>query len=277
MTEATPGVVGPASTTGGTVENPAAPAADAPWFSTLPADLHSEGSITKYQSSEELARGHVALSKMLGDKTNHIPLPAAGDTAAFRSTMEALGLPKAVDSYTLTDVKDMPPELGANNDMAEAFRQASFELGILPQQAQGLFEKMVGFIANGQQEATAGQSQQADADIAALQQKHGDAFKRVVDAAGLVADHYGLTKVLNDAGLGTNATIVEFLASMSDQIGEDRSPSRGNGSPFAGNPADLIEQANALTRQMISTPNRAEKLALAQKAADLRARAALGK
>lgn len=89
------------------------------------------------------------------------------DKAAYR---KALGVPDNADGYEFQVPKDMPEGLTYDNDLAAKFKAKSHELGLTPDQAQGLhdmqMEHMTGSL-EGYQKQMADQAAEREAEVSA--------------------------------------------------------------------------------------------------------------
>jgi len=120
-------------------ETPATPAeeGEAPsLMDLLPEDLRSDPSLQPFKDVPELAKSFVHAQRMIGMEKLPVPGPNATDED-WNVVYDKLGRPEAPDKYELP----APPEgFELDPEMASAFRETAHKLGLLPQQAAGLFD-----------------------------------------------------------------------------------------------------------------------------------------
>lgn len=212
-------------------------------------------------------RGLVAARKMIGEQPeNLLKLPTAGDADGLRSVLHKLGLPETPDAYTLQPVEG----IAHDTDLAKAFTSAAFDAGILPQHAQAVFEKVGGFLKEFEAQQAQAVQNREHADMQALTAKFGSALDDTLARAEAVANHYGVTDAINEAGLGTNPAIVGLLSSVWPTIQEDSVGGRRDSSMGSvKTPEQYMAEARELQRQALSETVRSRQLELSTAASRL--------
>jgi hypothetical protein len=197
------------------------PPGDAPWYAQgVTSDEHKTWLQNKgYGSLEDTIAAHRSLESKLGAGRFSVPSDwtnAEQATAAYK----ALGLPDQVgDNY-----KFELPE-GADPALSTGFAEAAHATGVLPHQAQALFQWYTGLEAAQGEAAATAQREAATADIAALKSGAGwGADFEANDAiAGQAAKAFGLEQKMPAlaAALGAKGAL-QFLYDLGKKIGEDK-------------------------------------------------------
>lgn len=235
---------------------------------TLPADLKSHTALAKITNVEHMARSYISAQKMIGkDPDRVVELPGAEDLEGRRAVLERLGLPKDTTGYKLEAPQGAPEFLAPKGPLAEGFTAAAHKLGILPDQAAGVYQ----WFAGAMSETAKMQASQEDAAHAentrALQAKYGAAFDQNIAAANFGVDKVGgdeLRALLDSKGLGTHPLVIEAFSQIGKMLAEDGigdTRGGGGGNPFGGAlaPDEARAKARDLQAQAMKEPNMAER------------------
>ena len=112
------------------------------WMANLPDELKGDATLSRYQSLEELARGHVEARKVASSR---IVLPGAEDDAAWSKFGEALR-PADPSEYAIGLPEGVDPA-GPAAKFADAFRAKAHEIGLPPRWAKALADWNNEFVA----------------------------------------------------------------------------------------------------------------------------------
>jgi hypothetical protein len=204
------------------------------WVSNLPEDLRVSESITKYKSVEELAKGHVNLSKMIGK--DKIALLNENSTDEEKDSFyKALGRPDDVSGYEINLEGD---DIEINETRMEEFKGVAHKIGLNPQQAQVLAEFD---IAN--QRAMVEQQEQQRAEAIAgveaqLRREMGQTFdSQLSNVKNLVEKYFDEDGRADLYNLETNPSIVRGLAKLAKDMGADTLVDGNKGSLLTPNQA----------------------------------------
>ncbi len=195
------------------------------WRATLPEELKAAPSLAKFQDPAALAKSYIEAEKLIGKKGVIVPGEGASEAeqAAFR---KALGVPDAPDAYEIK-VENVPAHIW-NDDAAALLRQGAHQLGLTPQQAQGLASWYSGLLHQADEKA----AETADAE---LRQEWGPRYERNTTLAAQAAKELlgpEAAAVLKSAGLAHNPTLLKALARMGEAIApHDGSAGMGTGGP----------------------------------------------
>lgn len=228
---------------------PAAPPADQPWHAALPENIRGESRLHQFKDVASLAQGYLSAAGLVGrDPARLVELPenAEGRTALMRK----LGLPEKVEDYGLADVKDTGDFGSVKGDVAKGFAAAAHAAGVLPEQAQALFDWYANMAHGGQKALREQAGVQATAQIEAIKTELGAAFNERVASASAAAKHFGLTDALNEAGLGTHPGVIKALAALGATLkeGEGGAPRGGQGGSKL-TPVEARAKANSLMQR----------------------------
>lgn len=240
----------------------------------LPEDLRNDTALGKVADLEGLARGYVSAQKFVGVPHDEIVrLPRADDHEARRGVLQRLGLPEKVDDYKIEQPKDVPEHLGLDKPLGKWFVAKAHELGVLPEQAQGIYHGLVGELTTAFKDEEARLDAEAEENVRAIRAEFGPAFDQRLAAANFAADKFGVKQVLNDAGLGAHPAVVKMLSEVGRLVSEDGSgDGSGGGGDFGSTPTPGESKARAdeLTSKALSMPMGSERKRLIEQAAKMR-------
>lgn len=243
--------------------------------SALPEDLRDHPSIAKAEKPEDFIRQAINAEKLVGVNPNRVlTIPEPGDTDGFRSALYKLGLPEAMDNYTIEPPKDADgnPLQGFNTDteLAKGFLSKAHEAGVMPKQAEALYHWFAEQ-TQGHQKAQAEKAEQAfNENIATLKEQWGDNYDANLGLADFAAKKLGILDKVNDAGLGHDPDVLGALAQVGKLLGEDHEVTPGGSGNAA---AGYREQAMDLLRRAQETRNPREAKRLNEEAQQFFAKA----
>lgn len=206
-----------------------APAAN--WREQLPQELREEASLRDIKDVASLAKSYVHAQRMVG--ADKIALPGRNATPDdWSAVFDRLGRPASPEAYAFErpEAGDLPYD----EALEQAFRGKAHELGLLPQQARGLFDwwlqtQMQAF-RELQRNAQSGRHENEQR----LRGEWGMAYDRHVDAANTALRRFAdeeLTGRLGE-GLGNDPAFIRFCAKVGALLAEDRLT--GAGAPQGG-------------------------------------------
>jgi len=249
----------------------------------LPQELREDPNIAKHQDLEGFARTFKHAQQMVGKDPSQIVEKPQDPTDADqrRQFLSHLGLPDTADGYQLQQPKDSegnPIEaVPTDTDLAKGFIQKAHEVGILPDQAQELFD----WFGQQVQETTTGQrqqtEQQAQQNIEQLKKEWGQAFDQNVRAANFAVEQLdegqdgSLREKLDRAGLGSDPEGIKGLSRIGKMMSEDGSAATGaeKGSSGFGNamaPDEARARGKEILRQSHQATSNTRQKELAQEA-----------
>jgi hypothetical protein len=110
------------------------------FMKTLPQDLQQNASLSRYTTTESLARAYVNLERTLGSEK--VPIPKdPNDQEAWDRYYVAGGRPPEPKAYQFQKPDRMPEGMVWDDNMEGWWRQAAFESGLSQRQAQKLVDQ----------------------------------------------------------------------------------------------------------------------------------------
>jgi len=248
------------------------------WREALPEDLRSDQALAKYQNFEDLARGVVNSQRLIGkDPNSLVEVPAERSLENLKPVLQKLGLPENADGYQLKAGEGVSEALKPDSDLAKGFIQKAHEIGVLPEQAQAVYDWFASTMGETMSSSEEAQAEQAAENIQTLQTEFGQAFDAKIAAADRAVEKFGgkeLREEINNSPLATSPRLIKFLASVGDMLQEDGGDGHGSGEfgrPVT--PAEAKARADDLTRRANELPfNDPERRRLTEEAVKIRAR-----
>lgn len=231
------------------------------WRDALPEDLRAHESLSKIANMEGMARSLVSAQKMIGNRNfdRMVEVPDTTDADGVRALQMRLGLPEKAEDFKLQELKDAPETMGLDKPLAKAFTETAHKLGILPGQAQGLFQWFSDQTAAAlAQQDTDFEAEDTERELA-LKAEWGAAFHQNSAAADFAVEKLGgqkLRDILNDAGVGLEPVVLNALVKVGRMLAEDRVGSDGQPDfKFGDTPEPNAARAKAreLQKQAINT------------------------
>ncbi len=199
--------------------------ADQRFRDALPEDIRGHEGFAKVANLEGMARSFLSGQKMTGmDPNKFVEVPKPEDADAVRAVMTRLGLPGEAKDFTLSAPKDVTAGFGPSEPLAKGFAEAAHKAGILPSQAQGIYEWFTGTMGETMTGQETAKNASAEENVRVLEGKWGAAFDQKVAVANFAIDKLGgedLRKVFNEAGVGTNPLVMEALVKIGGMLAED--------------------------------------------------------
>jgi hypothetical protein len=210
----------------------AAGAAPVGFLDSLPEDLRGEPSLRTFTDPVSLAKSYVNAQRLIGADKVAKPSKSWSDDQ-YNDFYNAIGRPEDPKAYKL-EIN------GADDGELEGFRQAMWEAGLQPRQA----EKIARFISDMGEQATSGSQERAEAAVyqaeQELRQEFGQAFEQRMALAQSAArtllgpdgmDMFENVQLSDGRMLGDHPDVVRMFANLAEQIGEDS---------LLGEPTELV-------------------------------------
>ena len=188
---------------GGTGDSPAAET----WHSSLPEELRSNESLTKFESIEDLAKSFVEIGGQVDSMKEKLPQ-----------------IPDDANSYAYDVEPDLAKANILNDELVEGFKPIAHKLGFSQQQFQGVldvFKEQAVQGAKAMREAAAAQLSKTTEE---LKGEYGDKYDTHLDKAKSLAKNLGgsdLRQALAQTGMGANPSFIKFMFKLVDVVSED--------------------------------------------------------
>lgn len=195
-------------------------------------DLRQNPTISGYRTLDDLAKSHVSLEKMLGQKDRLLTLPTENSSDEERAEFYAkLGRPDEPAGYSLSD-PELPegiPE--ANKDLVEGFRAKAHEAGLSTDQANALYSWFRQTEAGALTQTKEQREQAAREATEALRFEWGSAFDSKLQVAedALSDQPEEFVDFLKQNGLNNHPQMVRLLAQLGEARQEDAPRNSGAG------------------------------------------------
>ena len=222
------------------------------FIDTLPEDIRAESSLQNIQDVGQLAKGYVHAQRMVG--ADKVPIPTKNSTPDdWNAVFNKLGRPDSAEGYEL----QYQLQEGADITPINNFKAKAHELGLLPNQAQGLLD----FYTNLEQGAM--DTAQKDAELnrveneTTLRQEFGLAYDKKINQANSVfknffAQDMADLKLQNGTSVGNHPGFIKALIKMSENFSEDN---MGAGQEESG--AMTPAEADREIQKILGDPNHA--------------------
>ncbi len=238
-----PGTEVPVTTPSAT---PAVPGAGAGWRDGLSEELRSNPSITKFDTTENLASSYIELQSLVGKK-GVIP-PGEGDgPEVYERFYNELGRPETVEGYDLSNV-EIPEALQPfwDDGLQSAMVAGMHELGMSQATVKGLLNLFAGEQAKMLGELNQGVAQANTAAQDELKTELGTSYDAKVEVSQRAfreafGDNAGEMAGLELAGggmLGNHPGIIRAFIKLGESMNEAELLGDKTNTSFAGTPAD---------------------------------------
>lgn len=221
------------------------------WRDSLPDELKNDATLGKYSDIPNLAKAHVELQKLLGQKGGGIQKPgtnaSADEIKAFR---EALGIPTDVTKYDLGKFE------GVNVDQAtiDWAKKMGAENGVEPAALNKIiseYYKLGASVKAGEHTLKINKMKE---NLSGLKKEWGDAYDQNIQAANFAAKKLGgdeFVSALVEAGIHNDPRVIKALVSGSKLYGEDTLREGGidNGKMT---PAELDAKISSVQQRLFS-------------------------
>lgn len=203
------------------------------WRDSLPDDLKTHSTLSKFSDPATLAKSYVELEKMRGvpaDQLLVLPKDQA-DKDGWSKVFSKLGRPESPDKYS--EVKmDLPEGVEFSKEEAALARTKFHELNMTDAQAAGVLGLFGEKLKQGLETSTAAKEKVKQESEALLKKEYGDRYESVIASADNVLKRFGdeaFREKLIASGFANDATMVKFLAGIAKLTAEDNSSIGGKG------------------------------------------------
>jgi hypothetical protein len=189
------------------------------WKSALPEDIKEDPSLGPIESVENLAKSYVSAQRMIGKDRIVVPGQYATDDDWKNNVFSKLGLPEKVDDYSI--------ETGGqefDENFFKGFKESAHEAGILPNQAQKLFNWYNEEAHRQGEEYTKQAQSKVDQAVNGLKTEWGKEYDNKVRSAQTAVNHFtdeSFKTYLDDSGLGNHPELIKTFAKIGETLSED--------------------------------------------------------
>jgi len=243
----------------------------AEWWQALPEPVRADPNIAKFRDGrlEDFVEAYRNAVKLIGVPPDQVIKIGADDRIA---ALRKLGAPEKPDGYQFTPPQGVPEELALGGAL-DWYREVAAKAGLLPEQAQAVYEAYVNKTFE-LQKAFAENTRQAEAS---LRLEWGPQYDGNIAAAKKAVAALGLEDAVAEAGLGANPAFVKAMVAVAKAMyPSETGPSGAQGPVLPADPAEARFEAKRLMEQAFQAHRagrREESAALQRRAAELFKRA----
>lgn len=201
------------------------------WLASMPDDLKTSKTLSKFKDVENLARGYENAQKLIG--RDRITIPKTDEE--FQEAYAKLGCPDDPKKYAFKydDSKLSEVHKGALAKDVEMFRGWAKAAGLNNAQANVVINKYAEQASIYAAEDLAKCTAETQACESALRSEWGEAYDLKITIANRVLSRYGdqnMIQAIVDSGLGRNPGFVRMISKLGEMTQEDVGLDRTGGS-----------------------------------------------
>ncbi len=185
------------------------------WRDEVPEDYRGEKTLSKYETIGDLAKGHVHLSRMMG---NSVKIPGEDSTDEERNDFYTkLGRPETADAYDYQR-PDMPEGMHYDDGAEKAFKELAHKEGLTQGQLGSIMDFYNKFALDSQIDRKLQMDEAYFKGEAALQKEWGmKGYDRNVSIAQRAMKEFGgpeLEKLLSEDPRGSHPALIKAFYKM---------------------------------------------------------------
>lgn len=195
------------------------------WKDLLSDDFKNDPSLEPIKDANDLVKSFINAQRMIG--ADKFTLPSKHDDGTeLRGILNKLGLPTEVDKYEINGSEE-------HKEFLDSFKAKAHELGVLPQQAQGIFDHINETITAANEAEEKEMTEAALAEQEALKQEWGQGFSAKIGMANKAIDHLAgedneLKEYLRSPAIGGDPKLVKLFAQVGEMLKDDNVISDSN-------------------------------------------------
>lgn len=232
-------------------EGPTGPDLSLPenWMDSLDSDLKEDKSLSNFKDINSLVKSYVHSKRMVGADKILVP-NKYDDGTQLREAFTKLGLPESREEYEVKSAKESYDE-----GLLTEYADKAFEFGVLPKQAQDLYDWFESRQLEGDKAFTEEYNTKVKQEQETLRKEWGPAFEKNIGLANETINYFteddpGLNeKIVSQYGADVN--FIKFLTKVGDSLKEGRIIKENTQNEFAVTP----EQAENSMKAMLADPN----------------------
>lgn len=191
------------------------------WKEAVPEDLRNDPSMQAIKDIPGLMKSYVNAQRMIGADKIVVP-NKYDDGTQLREALIKLGLPKEVDEYKINKADG----LEIADEMISNFASKAHELGVLPNQAEALFNHILGEHSASTNKEIEDYNKQIIEEQEALKQEWGQGYEANIDLARKAANHLAdgnqeLLEHLTSPTIGGDPKMVKIFSKIGAMLKED--------------------------------------------------------
>jgi len=199
------------------VDTPPTEFAGPEWMKGISQDLMEDKSLQNFKDVNDLAKSYIHSRKQIGK--NKISLPDEhGTDEDWKEVYKQLGLPER-DKYSVKF-----GEANYSEDFKKGFIDQAHNAGILPQQAEKVFEFFNSQVTIASQEAGEANELEQQEAFEGLKKEWGSGYDKKLKTAQVAFSTFAdedLTAYLNDTGLAQDTNLIKLFSKIGEKLNED--------------------------------------------------------
>lgn len=200
------------------------------WRDSLPDDIKSVPTLSKFETIEGLAKSYVNLEKTLGSE--RVAIPKDGDTEGWERFYKAAGAPDAPGAYGFKAPEKVPDGMVYNPELDTQIAGIFHGAKLNPQQAAKVREGLLEIVGKGATESLDASKANEAARQAAIQQgeqalkaEWGTAYEQRGKVAGAAINKFLSPETIaavEAAGLASNPAIVKDMYTLGVKLAGEK-------------------------------------------------------
>ena len=191
------------------------------WKESLPEDIKEDPSLGSIEPVENLAKSYVNAQRLIGKDKIVVPGEFATEEEWKTNVFSKLGLPDSVDKYEI----QVAGGEALDQEFFGGFKKAAHEAGVLPTQAQKIFDWYGKEAVRQGEAATQAAQTNVNEKVEELKKDWGGAYEAKVKAAQAAVAHFTDTdfkEYLDESGLGNDPNLIKTFAKIGETLTEDQ-------------------------------------------------------
>jgi len=217
------------------------------WRASLPEDIRDDPSLKPIQNVDGLAKSYVHSQKMLGSDKVVVPGKYA-EPDEWRQFFHKAGLPQEVNDYDITSKGEE-----VDDEFFEDYKKASHKAGVLPSQAQEMFNWYLDKAKNELDSQDREQQDTIESSIRTLKTDWGSSYDARVRAAQAAVQHFGddnLREYLDSTGIGNDPSLIKVFSKIGETLSDDNFKGQADSGSYGRTP----QQAQAEINEIMANP-----------------------
>jgi len=223
------------------------------WMQSLPEEMQSNESLSKFSDIEALAGSYVNAEKMIGKDS--ITVPTTEDEWA--SAYNKLGRPEESSGYELKAPDDLPEGVTFDEEMMNGFKAKAHEAGLNQKQIESLNSWYWDHTTQAYNTLNESADDSQTKSVETLKKEWGERYDVNLTMAQRAVEKFGddsFAEYLEQTGLGDNPQMVRFMHAIAKaNLEEGDIEGQGNDNSRSLDPSQIREQINDIMSQAAYT------------------------
>lgn len=213
------------------------------WLTALPEELRADASLTPFKDVADLAKSYISTKALVGKK-GVIPPGEKSTEEEWTAFYKSLGQPE-LDKFEIT----VPKDGEINAELLNNFKQVFHKSGLMPRQAQAIVDTYLQHEKKSYDAMVTEHDAELKQELEGLQKEWGQAYPKQIALAKMAVNDLGgkeFVDYLEETGLGSDPTVIRFMAKVGSIMGEDKLRGDAAGRMGVGTPAEIQANINKM-------------------------------